>query len=82
LWDETVPVLKESGLELVTWTTHGFLGFCIFMNSDVLVFNRLFKYIPGIKIITRIAAYLDKSILKIPGFNRCGLQVIGSAKKT
>jgi ubiquinone/menaquinone biosynthesis C-methylase UbiE len=82
LWDETVPVLKESGLELETWTTHGFLGFCLFMNSDVLVFNRLFKYIPGIKVITRIAAHLDKSILKIPGLNRCGLQVIGSAKKT
>ena len=41
LYDETAPVLSASGLSLRHWTTHGFLGFCLFMNSDVLVFNRL-----------------------------------------
>ncbi|MDH3742321.1 MAG: class I SAM-dependent methyltransferase [Hyphomicrobiales bacterium] len=79
LYKETVPILEQSGLESTHWSTHGFLGFCIFMNSDVLVFNRLFRLVPGITAITRFSAKIDKFILKLPGLNRAGLQVVGVA---
>lgn len=82
IWEETVPVLESAGLRLKTWKTYGFLGFCFFMNSDVLVFNRLFRFIPGIRAITRLAAMLDDLLLKIPGFGKAGLQVIGVAEKS
>ena len=81
LYQETLPYLEKSGFKLQVWETYGFIGFCIFMNSDVLVFNRLFKYIPGIRGITKFFAKLDNFILHIPGFSRAGLQVIGVAKK-
>jgi hypothetical protein len=41
---------------LTSWKTYGFLGFCLLMNSDVLIFNRLFRFIPGIRAITRAFA--------------------------
>jgi len=78
---ETVAVLEQSGLESTHWSTHGFLGFCIFMNSDVLVFNRLFRFVPGITAIARLSAKIDELILKLPGLNRAGLQVVGVAAK-
>jgi SAM-dependent methyltransferase len=78
---ETAPPLNSSGLRLDRWTTHGFLGFCIFMNSDVLVFNRLFRFIPGIRGITRAAARMDEALLSLPGFAGRGLQVVGCATK-
>ncbi len=81
LWQETVPVLERHGLRPLAWKTYGFLGFCFFMNSDVLVFNRLFRFIPGIRGITRLAARLDDWTLKIPGLRRAGLQVVGVAEK-
>jgi SAM-dependent methyltransferase len=81
LWDETVPVLREAGLELVSWKTYGFLGFCFFMNSDVLVFNRLFRFIPGIRALTRLAAAVDDLTTRLPGLRRSGLQVVGVARK-
>ncbi len=81
LFDETVPVLQDSGLSNEHWSTHGFLGFCLLMNSDVLIFNRLFRFIPGIRAITRGFTQLDKLILKLPGMNRAGLQVVGVARK-
>ena len=79
LYKETVPLLEKSGLESTHWSTHGFLGFCIFMNSDVLVFNRLFRFMPGITTITRFFAKIDKLTLELPGLNRAGLQVVGVA---
>jgi hypothetical protein len=51
------------------------------MNSDVLVFNRAFRLIPGIRLITRAAARLDELILRLPGFHSAGLQVVGVAEK-
>jgi SAM-dependent methyltransferase len=81
LWEETVPILKRHGLQLKTWKTYGFFGFCIFMNSDVLVFNRLFRFLPGICSITKFFARFDDLILKIPGFEKLGLQVVGVAEK-
>jgi hypothetical protein len=81
LFRETVPVLEEVGLVPRRWTTHGFLGFCLFMNSDVLVFNRLFRFVPGIATLTRVSTRLDAWTTSLPGLARAGLQVIGVAEK-
>ncbi len=81
LWQETVPLLEKSGFSLKTWNTYGFLGFCFFMNSDVLIFNRIFRFIPGIRKITHVATLLDDLTLKIPGLSKAGLQVVGVAEK-
>lgn len=78
---ETVPFLASSGLSLREWKSRGFLGFCFLMNSDVLVFNRLFRFIPGIRVLTRIAARVDHAVVRLPGLRNAGLQVIGVAEK-
>lgn len=80
-WAETVPILARAGLETESWKTYGFFGFCVFMNSDVLVFNRLFRFIPGIAAIARIAARCDDWTLRLPGLSGAGLQVVGVARK-
>jgi SAM-dependent methyltransferase len=81
LYRETAPVLSASGLSLRHWTTHGFFGFCLFMNSDVLVFNRLFRFIPGVRSMARLAGRIDAGCLSLPFLRRAGLQVIGAARK-
>ena len=78
---ETVPVLEAAGLSSHIYSTHGFLGFCLFMNSDVLFFNRLFRFLPGIRAITRASARLDRLLLSLPALRRWGLQVVGVATK-
>jgi SAM-dependent methyltransferase len=80
-FEETVPVMEKAGLRSLQYRTYGFLGFCLFMNSDVLVFNRLFRFVPGIVAITRASARFDQAILGLPGMGRAGLQVIGIAEK-
>lgn len=79
LWRETVPPLRQAGFEVPHWSTHGFIGFCVFMNSDVLFVNRLFRFIPGIAGITRAASTLDRWILKMPALAHAGLQAVGVA---
>ena len=81
IWEETVPLLEKNNFQMGKWKRIGFLGFCLFMNSDVLFFNRLFRYIPGIRKITRAFALLDKTLLKISFLNKAGLQVISYAVK-
>jgi ubiquinone/menaquinone biosynthesis C-methylase UbiE len=81
LHEETVPVLEQVGLASRRWVTVGFFGFCAFMNSDVLVVNRLFRFVPGIRAITRAAANLDDWLTRRPALARAGLQVIGVAEK-
>jgi SAM-dependent methyltransferase len=81
VYEETVPLLEAAGLRSLHYRTHGFLGFCLFMNSDVMVFNRLFRFVPGIQAITRASARLDESLLGLPGLRRAGLQVVGIAQK-
>ena len=81
LFRETVPLLEQAGLRSRHYRTHGLFGFCLFMNSDVLFFNRLFRFVPGIRRIVRGSARLDAAILKIPGLRHCGLQVVGIAQK-
>jgi ubiquinone/menaquinone biosynthesis C-methylase UbiE len=81
LYEETVPVLERAGLKTIRYQTHGFFGFCLFMNSDVLFFNRLFRFVPGIRAVTRAFARADEAILALPGLRRAGLQVVGIAQK-
>jgi SAM-dependent methyltransferase len=81
IFSETLPPLQGAGLRLVDWRTYGFLGCCLLMNSDVLVFNRLFRLIPGIRAIARFMTKLDDLTTRAPGLRRAGLQVIGIAEK-
>jgi SAM-dependent methyltransferase len=78
---EILPLLKEAGFKDVLWRPCAFLGFCAFMNSDILVANRLFRFVPGIRGITRAAAWLDDAFVRLPGAGACGLQVVGAATK-
>lgn len=78
---ETVPLLKEKGFTDIVWNPAGLLGFCIFMNSDILIFNRLFQYIPGIASLVRYVARCDKRLLAFDLLKKAGLQVIGCATK-
>lgn len=82
LYRETAPLLDAAGLALRTWHTCGFAGFCLFMNSDVLVVSRLLRFLPGIRAVTRAAAKLDERILRLPGMRHAGLQVVGVAQRT
>ena len=81
LRSETVPPLERAGFRMRTWRSLGFFGFCLFMNSDILMFNRLFRFFPGIRAITRAAVRLDDWTVKIPWLRNSGLQVIGVAEK-
>lgn len=81
LYEETAPVLTQAGVELKHWQTHGFLGYCLLMNSDVLVFNRLFRFLSGIRALTRLMAKLDGWTARISGLRHAGLIVIGMAEK-
>jgi hypothetical protein len=78
---ETVPVLEAAGFSGITWRTCGFFGFCLFMNSDVLFVNRLFRFIPGIRGITRAVARFDDWCTRRSLLKKAGLQVVGSARK-
>ena len=81
LYSETVPVLESAGFTDTTWRTCGFLGFCLFMNSDVLFVNRAFRFVPGIRGITRAFARFDDWCTRRSLLNRAGLQVVGTARK-
>jgi ubiquinone/menaquinone biosynthesis C-methylase UbiE len=78
---ETLEEIESAGLRLRDWRTYGFFGFCFFMNSDILVFNRLFRFIPGIRAITRAAIALDDLTVRLPGLGNAGLQVVGLAER-
>lgn len=81
LYSETIPPLEKAGFLLKTWKTMGFFGYCFLMNSDVLVFNRMFQYIPGIRSITRFLIHVDNWTTKLPGLQGAGLIVVGVAEK-
>ena len=65
----------------VHWRTCGAIGYCLFMNSDVLVVNRLLRHVPCIRRITRAAVALDERLLRLPWLRNAGLQVVGAARK-
>jgi ubiquinone/menaquinone biosynthesis C-methylase UbiE len=78
---ETVPLLEQAGFRSRLWRTCGFLGGALLLNSDVLVFNRLFRFVPGIRRLTRAVAELDEWTVRLPGLRHAGLYVIGMAEK-
>lgn len=78
---ETVPVLEKAGFVDITWRTCGFLGFCLFMNSDVLFVNRVFQYVPGIRGVTRAFARFDEWCTRRSLLAKAGLQVVATARK-
>jgi len=80
-YNGTVPQLAEAGLRLEIWRPCGFLGFCLLMNSDVLVVNRLLRFLPGIRAMARAAARFDDWITTRPSLRSAGLQVVGVARK-
>jgi ubiquinone/menaquinone biosynthesis C-methylase UbiE len=80
-YSETVPVLESAGFSEISWRSCGFIGFLLFMNSDVLFVNRLFRFIPGIRAITRSFARFDDWCTRRSYLKRAGLQVVGSARK-
>ena len=51
------------------------------MNSDILIVNRLFRFVPGIKYITRFFVKIDALFSNTKIFRYRGLQVIGVARK-
>ncbi len=73
--------LSQNGLELKKWNTVGFFGFCLFMNSDVLFFNRFFKKIPKIRSIVKLFTKIDEFVTNLKFMKYRGLIVIGMAKK-
>lgn len=82
LREETEWPLRQAGLELAHWKTHGVVGFCLFMNSDILIVNKLFRYVPGIDRITRLSTRFDEMITSLPFLQHVGLQVVGVARKS
>jgi len=80
-YKETVPVLASAGFSEISWRSCGFVGFCLFMNSDVLFVNRVFRFIPGIRAITRVFARFDDWCTRRSSLSRAGLQVVGTALK-
>lgn len=80
-YETTSELFRRIGFELESWQTYGFIGYCFFMNSDILLVNKLFRFVPGIRFLAKFMAKFDEWILKLPGFAKLGLQVIGAAKK-
>lgn len=78
---ETETPLKMAGFRLKSWKTFGFFGYCLLMNSDVLVFNRLLRFLPGIRLLTRYTTMLDDWTVRLPGMGGYGLIVVGVAEK-
>lgn len=74
--------LSKYGLRLTKWETKGFLGCAIFMNSDVLVFNRILRFFPGIKAVVRRFAQFDEWVSQRKSFVGKGIQAVGEARKT
>lgn len=79
--DATIAQLTGAGFRVTTWRSLGFVGSCFLMNSDVLVFNRLFRFIPGIRPFTRLMTRLDEASLRLPGLANAGVAVVGVAAK-
>jgi SAM-dependent methyltransferase len=79
--EATMAELSAAGLRPVAWNTRGFLGFCLFMNSDVLIFNRAFRYLPGIRALTRAACRFDHWLAGRSGLRWSGLIAVGAAER-
>ncbi len=81
-FNSTKKQLSRNGLNLKKWETVGFFGYCLFMNSDVLFFNRFFSKIPKIRTIVKMFIQIDEFITNLNFMKNRGLIVIGMAKNT
>jgi len=77
----TESALETAGLRLQTWRSLGFIGACVLMNSDVLIVNRVFRFVPAIRSITRFVTWFDEASLRVPGLQHAGVAVIGITSK-
>lgn len=77
----TTADLTQAGLRVDRWISMGFVGSCFLMNSDVLVFNRLFRFLPGIRALSAGMARFDEACLRLPGLRNAGVAVTGVASK-
>ena len=78
---QTELVMASCGFGDINWKTFGFIGFCLFMNSDVLFFNRFFQYIPFIRQITRFFAAMDQFLANTRLLRNCGTIVFAACRK-
>lgn len=78
----TLDVMHREGFRDVRWKTYGFIGFCLFMNSDVLIANRLFRYLPCIRVIVRNFARFDHFMTGIPLLRDAGTIAVSVANKS
>jgi ubiquinone/menaquinone biosynthesis C-methylase UbiE len=79
--DSTIAQLTAAGFRATRWRSIGFVGSCFLMNSDVLVFNRLFRFLPGIRPLTRLMTRVDDASLRLPGLRNAGVAVVGVATR-
>lgn len=70
-----------AGLTLTAWKPVGLFSYGLFMNSDVLKINALFRFVPGIRRIVRMTCALDEKILSIESLSSLGMMAIGVARK-
>lgn len=78
---DTAPLLEKIGFDIVEWKPVGFAGFCLFMNSDVMVINRIFRFLPGIRTLVRACTKFDKFITSKSSLRNVGLLVVCLARK-
>lgn len=73
--------MSKCGLRMTSWRTKGFMGCALFMNSDVLVFNRFLRFLPGIRGLVRQFAAWDEALSRGRVLAGKGIQVLGEARK-
>ena len=76
-----LPELAKSGLEIQKWETKGFFGCALVMNSNILIFNRFLRFVPGIKVVVDKLVQFDEKLSKTKLFKGKGIQLLGLAKK-
>ena len=73
--------MSECGLQMTSWQTKGFMGCALFMNSDVLVINRILRFLPGIRGLVRKFAAWDEALSRHRMLAEKGIQALGVARK-
>jgi ubiquinone/menaquinone biosynthesis C-methylase UbiE len=80
-FEETVPLLNQTGFQTIQYKRYTFLGFCLFMNSDVMKINKIFRKVPGIQSIVRVFTRFDDWVTERSWGKNLGCQVIGIFEK-
>lgn len=80
-YQSTYNQLTQANLKLIEWKTYGFIGYMLFMNSDIIFPLRLLRHVPNVERFVRRVARFDDWLLSLPGMHNRGVQVIGVAQK-